>query len=91
VGRHDAGTITDCYSTGIVSGEDYTGGFTGGDLGIITGCYFNNSQPDNGFGTPKSTADMQKQSTYGGWDFADIWNITAGINSGYPYLRNNTP
>jgi len=38
----------------------------------------------SGAGTGKTTAEMQTQSTFVGWDFDTIWGIEAGINDGYP-------
>ncbi|OOC58676.1 S-layer homology domain-containing protein [Paenibacillus ihbetae] len=37
--------------------------------------------------TGLTTNDMKAASNYHGWDFANIWALDAGINSGYPYLR----
>jgi hypothetical protein len=41
VGVNDDGTITNCYSTGSVSGSSYVGGLVGGGTGTITYCYSN--------------------------------------------------
>jgi hypothetical protein len=41
----------------------------------------------NGCGAGKSSANMQIQSTYSGWDFQNTWLIDANTNNGYPYLR----
>ena len=38
-------------------------------------------------GTGKSTADMNSETTFIGWDFAIIWNIQSEVNDRYPYLR----
>jgi len=38
--------------------------------------------------TGKTTAEMQTQSTFTGWDFTTIWGIDSG---GYPYLRWTIP
>ncbi|CAM3550675.1 MULTISPECIES: S-layer homology domain-containing protein [Saccharibacillus] len=35
----------------------------------------------------KTTAEMKRQSTYTGWDFAHTWTIHPAVNGGYPYLR----
>lgn len=42
---------------------------------------------DVGKGIPKSTADMKQESTYLGWNFESIWDISTE-NDGYPYLLN---
>ena len=34
-----------------------------------------------------STAEMKQKSTYAGWDFENIWTISADINNGYPTLK----
>jgi hypothetical protein len=31
----------------------------------------------------KTTAEMKQKSTYAGWDFSSVWDISGG----YPYLR----
>jgi hypothetical protein len=33
-----------------------------------------------------STAEMQQQATYAGWDFLTVWGLSPGVNNGYPYL-----
>jgi len=40
-----------------------------------------------GGGVSKNSTQMQTQSTYSGWDFANIWMINPSKNGGYPYLR----
>ena len=35
----------------------------------------------------RTTAEMKQKSTYEGWDFENVWGISASINDGYPYLR----
>ncbi|MDY0388054.1 MAG: GLUG motif-containing protein [Methanolobus sp.] len=44
---------------------------------------------DNGSSLPqgKTTAEMKNINTFTGWDFTNIWQIDAEINSGYPYLK----
>lgn len=37
-------------------------------------------------GTGKTTTQMKTQSTFTNWDFTNIWNITSGINDGYPFF-----
>ncbi|MCL1827531.1 MAG: T9SS type A sorting domain-containing protein [Candidatus Cloacimonetes bacterium] len=36
-----------------------------------------------------NTEAMKDISTYSGWDFTTIWDISPEINDGYPYLRDN--
>ncbi len=40
-----------------------------------------------GIADPKTTVEMQTQSTFINWNFTDIWGILEGFNSGYPYLQ----
>ena len=55
-------------------------------------------QTTSAVGTGKTTAEMQQQSTYSGWDFSSIWHITstgAGTDGyafyGLPTLQGVTP
>lgn len=38
----------------------------------------------------KTTAELKDQSTFAGWDFDKIWNISPETNAGYPYLDIRT-
>ncbi|MDZ5725104.1 hypothetical protein [Acetobacterium sp. K1/6] len=38
----------------------------------------------------KTTAELKDQSTFSGWDFDKIWNISPETNDGYPYLDIRT-
>ena len=38
-----------------------------------------------------STADMNQQNHFSGYDFVNIWGIDPNINDGYPYLQQNLP
>jgi hypothetical protein len=88
VGRSSAwGTISDCYSTGSVSGTSNVGGLVGFSEagGVIENSFWDIEVggPDNGFGTPLTTAQMQNPNTFldAGWDFvgetqnglSDVW------------------
>lgn len=71
-------------SSGVsISGMYFDEDTTGTTVGIPGGA--------SGTGIGKTTASMQSQSTYGGWDFANTWGIASNINSGYPYLRAVLP
>lgn len=89
-------TFTHCYSAGYVQGASNVGGFCG-QLGYPTAvsCYWDTEasgqassalMPDTllPMGTGKTTAEMQTQSTFVGWDFDTVWNIASGT---YPFLR----
>jgi hypothetical protein len=88
-------TLTNNYSTGSItaSGSDI-GGFVGGtDMpGTITvsSSYWNTTtsgRMNSVFGTGLTTAQMQIQSNFTGWDFNDIWGIAAHYNDGFPHLQ----
>jgi RHS repeat-associated protein len=78
--------IEDCYSLGLVMGSTSVGGFCGGNYDTINDCYYDSTtsgKNDTGKGTPKTTPQMQNQSTFAGWDFEDIW-----VMQGYPELKH---
>jgi len=86
-------TVSNCYSTGVVTGSNAVGGFIGEKTsGIAQGCYWDvlSSYQDTSAGGDgvmgKTTAEMQTQSTYTGWNFSSIWSILAEDNDGYPHL-----
>ncbi len=91
VGRQGGGSISNCYSTGSVSGcgiYQCFGLVNFEGYGTLANCYYNREtggQSDNGPGTPKTTAEMKRQATFSGWDFAKVWKIVEGRS--YPYLR----
>ncbi|APH38565.1 GLUG motif-containing protein [Methanohalophilus halophilus] len=94
------GNVSNSYSTGYVTAEysEYLGGFIGQHTsGNITNSYWykiddsmitgvgNQSDVQGVFG--RSAQQMQSQSTFSGWDFANIWYIHPTINDGYPQLQ----
>ena len=88
VGRSiDANNVIEhCYSIGNVTSQSAGGGFAGQNSGRITSSYYNSQTAqynDSIKGTPKTTAEMQEQSTYIEWDFTNIWLI----DGNYPILR----
>jgi hypothetical protein len=86
------GTFTRCYSTGHVdhSSWSYYGGFAGMNAPVpatTVDCYWDTQTSGvatSMAGTGKTTAEMQTQSTFTGWDFSTVWNIASGT---YPFLR----
>jgi PGF-pre-PGF domain-containing protein len=97
---HNLGNVTNSYSTGYVTAEysEYLGGFIGQHTsGNITNSYWYKiedsviggvgNQSDVQGVSGRSAQQMQRQSTYSGWDFANIWYIHPTINDGYPHLR----
>ncbi len=99
VGTMNQSTITNCYSTGSVSGPGWTPtdrGFIGEYVsGTLTNNYWDTQSSgqatspgqNNGQLEGKTTAEMQQQATFENWNFTTIWGINAGYNSGYPYLQ----
>ncbi len=89
VGKNDTGgIITRCFSIGVVSGADNTGGLAGTNSGQINDSYYDHEtsgKSDTGKGNPRSTADMKKQGTFEGWEFNGKWGIIEDVT--YPYLR----
>jgi len=84
VGYNSAGTVTDCYSTGFVTGTfpSETGGLVGHNSKSLSGCFWDTqtSGQDKGVGsgsasgtTGKTTAEMQTLATFidVGWDFSE--------------------
>ncbi len=89
------GHISYSYFTGLVSGTN-TGGLVAlSSLGAWTSSsYWNRTtsgQTTSAGENPsfgKTTAELQTQSTYAGWDFLliPIWHIASGYNNGFPHL-----
>ncbi|MEQ8524130.1 T9SS type A sorting domain-containing protein [Gracilimonas sp.] len=85
---YNNGTISNTYSAGTSD----TGGLIATDGGgNEIGNYWNtdSGNPDNGFGTGLTDAEMRQQSNFGSWNFSTIWSIDEGVS--YPYLKNNPP
>ena len=87
--------MTNCYSTGSVSGSSRVGGLIGFDYGgTYNDCFWDtetSGQDTSAGGTGKSTADMMKQATFTNWDFTDpdTWDITE--DETYPWLHSLGP
>jgi len=84
----DGVTITNSYAyAGSLTGVGAEGLVGLLDLGTptITSSYFHDSATGT-LGTAISTAQMQTESTFTGWNFADIWQLDSAI-SPYPSLR----
>jgi hypothetical protein len=87
----DSGALTNCYATGLTNGASglTVGGLVGQGSSPVS-CYWDTEttgQSTSAGGTGKTTAEMEQQATFVGWDFAIVWAIAPGINNGYPYLR----
>ncbi|MBS4219173.1 InlB B-repeat-containing protein [Bacillus sp. FJAT-49711] len=90
VGHNAEAQVINSYAIGKVTGSNNVGGLVGFRSWVAINASFydkdTTGQTDTEKGTPKSTADMQKNSTFtnAGWDFNNTWGINPG---GYPYLR----
>ena len=87
IGENQA-SVTNAYSSGLVTGTSNVGGFAGINTGGIIDCFWDNETsgiPIGTLGTPRTTAQMMQQATFDPpWNFATIWGIEE-YNS-YPYL-----
>jgi uncharacterized repeat protein (TIGR02543 family) len=98
---HNTDLLTYCYSAGAVTRASlghgvYFGGLVGykgaagGDEGNAVNCWWDmeaSGQTGSANGTGKTTAEMKLKTTYENWDFVTTWDISAGLNNGYPFLR----
>ncbi len=80
VGLRSDSNVINCYSYGYqIWGSTNVGGLIGmaSGSGSVTSSYFYNGQTSTspGGGTPKSSAQLQMQSTYVGWDFEFDWSM----------------
>jgi hypothetical protein len=92
------GVIERCYSTGQVNGAGATGtgGLAGNNTasgsagnGTAVNAYWDiqtSGMPTSAAGMGLTTLQMQAQTNFNGFDFADVWQINA-TNGGYPSLR----
>ena len=101
LGYGQFGSISSSYATGAVSGTSSSavGGLLGSSFYFTVASSFWDTQATGQSGTAgsnstssaggngKTTAQMQQQSTYTGWDFVNTWVMLPGNN--YPTLRNN--
>jgi len=89
----NSGSIINSYATGRVTGtgyySHYSAGLVGNNDGTISNGYYDmgtTGMTGTGTGIGKTTAEMKTKSTYQGWDFEGIWEISSGKNNGYPTL-----
>lgn len=87
--------IKNCYSTTAVSMGREMGGLCAesNGTGILDFVYSywdtEASTIDISIGGEgKTTAEMKTDTTFNNWDFANIWDLDANINNGYPHLLN---
>ena len=94
VAGENIGTVANCYNAGAVSGTQLTGGVAGENTGAVSGCYYltgavtvNGTAADTDAGDSAAISEdaFAQQSTFAGWDFADIWIMRESF--GRPVLR----
>lgn len=87
--------ISRSYATGTVIGATNVGGLVGslandgGGAGTVTASYWNTQttgQATSDGGTGLTTAQMQQQASFAGWDFTNTWRIYEGHTA--PLLRD---
>ena len=92
------GEIRNCYCYGrvVYDENNYTdiGAFIGEDRiphGVFSSYFLDTAGPDNGFGEPLSSMQMQMRAIFAdaGWDMVNVWDI--GENQTYPFLRAHLP
>lgn len=101
IGSTHTSSVTNCYSTGAVSGgiEGYIGGLIGWSMATESNNFWDtqtSGQATSAAGVGKTTAEMQDVNLYmnATWDFMDeiingiddIWGINSAENGGYPFL-----
>jgi hypothetical protein len=96
IGYYGSGTISNCFSAGVVDGNDSVGGFLGyNPRTSVSGleCYWDRTRnpmlpgvPDvnSPVVTAKSTVEMQSADTYVAWGCGNHWTIDDGRD--YPHL-----
>jgi filamentous hemagglutinin family protein len=88
VGDSNSGLIKDVYSTGAVTGGGNVGGLVGSKSGgTVQYAYWNKTtsgRSTSAAGTGRTSAQWSQQSSFGGFDFTYIWEMT----SNGPVFRN---
>ncbi|HOR98010.1 MAG TPA: hypothetical protein PLZ74_06520, partial [Kiritimatiellia bacterium] len=83
------GVVRTCYAAGAVDGMSGAGGLIGyaEEAFIIEDSYWDTEASGlalSAGGEGRTTAHMQQQGTFTGWDFSAEWGIVNGVS--YPYL-----
>ena len=81
---HSVGAVSGNANVGGLAGVTFNGGSAGNSYWDVT----TSGQTVSAGGTGLTTAQMQNQASFTGWDFTTVWNISPGT---YPYLRWQTP
>ncbi len=82
--------IESCYSVGSFEPSKNFDGIAVNSLrsGFLYYLDESGSEIPSEIGTPKSTDQMKKQTTYEGWDFNTIWTMDGRADYPYPELRD---
>lgn len=86
------GRISNCYNVGVLTfdtNENLISSAIGRDLKLIENCYAIDTQEYSATNSSTlcSEEQMKQKSTYAGFDFDDVWNISKTVNDGMPYLN----
>jgi Bacterial surface proteins containing Ig-like domains len=85
------GNALNCYTRGTLDGGNIYAIGRNADEKTATTCYYldtiNVTSDERKCGNAKTADELKTQASYTDWDFADIWQIDAGVNDGYPTLR----
>lgn len=88
--------IVNSYAKGKVTAIGTTkGGLIGYrkiSTGVVTNSFWDKNttgMSTSPLGTGKTTAELTTKTTYTnlGWDFSNLWDMTSGFNSGYPFFK----
>lgn len=86
--------IKNCYNAGI------SANLNGSGNGAVAYSTFDDMKIENSYclgeyggseGIILTDEQMKQESSFKGWNFEDIWNISSGVNNGYPHLRPFAP
>ena len=88
-------TLAHCYNAGTVSAPDSAGALIGAayepNALSVNSCYYLNTscpQADSFCGSPLTSAQLQVQSSYTGFDFNTVWTMDGDESYSYAELRS---
>ncbi len=86
--------ITNCYNAGNIASSGYIGGIVGymcSDITLTDSYYIDTDDKGVGYGTDTTIrcteTQMQKQSTFAGFDFNTVWTMAGHEKYPYPELQ----
>jgi uncharacterized repeat protein (TIGR03803 family) len=87
-------SITNSYVSATISGTNSFGPIIGASSSNnISNTYWNSTVSginSASNGSPKTTLEMQNQSTFTNWDFDDVWQMGQCSNNGFPVFQWQT-